>query len=73
MTHSPKPNKRSLLEKLDLTKPLYSGSMFKQSHIPPKSFNKRFFVLFPKVLVYYDTEKDFNRDVASKTLAVRVL
>ncbi len=73
MSHSPKPSKKSLLDSLDLTKPLYSGVMYKQSHIPPKNFNKRFFVLFPKILVYYDTEKDFKRDVASRTLAVSTL
>ena len=44
--------------------------MFKQSHTH-KSFNKRYFVLYPKVLVYYDTEHDYMRDVERKTLEVR--
>ncbi len=70
MSKSHAPSGKSLLDKVDLNKPLYAGYMYKQSHIPPKNFNKRYFVLFPKILVYYDTERDFGRDVASKTLAV---
>ena len=62
--------RKSLLEKLDLHHPLHTGYLYKQAHVPPKNFNKRFFVLFPKVLVYYDNEKEFGRDVTSRTLAV---
>ena len=69
---SPKPVRKNLLDKLDLKKPLHTGYMFKQSHIPPKVFNKRFFALYPKVLVYYDTESHFSKDVHTGTLAVRL-
>lgn len=69
---SPKLVRKNLLDKLDLKKPLHSGYMFKQSHVPPKVFNKRFFVLYPKVLVYYDTESHFAKDVHTGSLAVRL-
>jgi hypothetical protein len=62
-------HKKSLLEGLDLVHPVFRGHMFKQSHTH-KSFNKRYFVLYPKVLVYYDTEHDYMRDVERKTLEV---
>ena len=62
-------HKHSLLENVDLRKPLYKGIMYKQAHTH-KSFNKRYFVLYPKVLVYYDSEQDYLRDLERKTLEV---
>ena len=53
---------------LDLTKPIHSGVLYKQSHFH-KSFNKRFFALFPKILVYYESEEVFLK---GKSLAVRI-
>lgn len=63
-------HKVNILAKVDLNKPVYSGMLFKQSHTRA-SFNKRFFVLYPQVLVYYDSESDFKRDVERGTLEVR--
>lgn len=66
------PHKVSLLARVDLSKPVYRGVLFKQSH-GHSSFNKRFFVLYPKILVYYDSEDDFMRDVERGTLEVRLM
>ena len=54
----------------DIHKPVYKGHMYKQGH-GHKSFNKRYFVLYSKVLVYYDHEQDFLRDLERGTLEVR--
>lgn len=69
-TRSHQPVRKNLLDELDLKKPVYTGYMYKQSHIPPKNFNKRFFALYPKVLVYYDSESHFSKDVHNGTLQV---
>ena len=63
-------HKKSLLEDIDLNKPLLKGHLFKQAHTH-KSFNKRYFVLYPNILVYYDSEQDFKRDMERKSLEVR--
>lgn len=60
---------KSFLDDLDLASPLHTGYMFKEAHTH-LVFHKRFFVLFPKVLVYYEKEADYNRDVAKGTLEV---
>lgn len=54
---------------VDITKPLYKGHIYKQGH-GHKSFNKRYFVLYPKLLVYYDHEQDYLRDLERGTLEV---
>lgn len=61
--------KVNLLDSLDLTRPLFKGHMYKQAH-GHHSFNKRYFALYPKVLVYYDHEHDYRRDMERKTLQV---
>lgn len=63
-------HKKNLLDDLDLRKPLLKGHLFKQGHIH-KSFNRRFFALYPNILVYYDSEQDFKRDLERKSLEVR--
>lgn len=62
--------KKNLLDDIDLRKPLLKGDLFKQAHTH-KSFNKRYFVLYPNILVYYDNEQEFTRDLERKTLEVR--
>ena len=57
------------MEGLDLKHPVLKGHLYKQGHFH-KSFNKRYFVLYPKVLVYYDHEHDYVRDLERKTLEV---
>lgn len=64
--------KKSLLDGLDLSSPVYKGHMYKQSH-SHQSFNKRYFVLYPKLLLYYDNEHDYERDVERKTFEVSAL
>ena len=59
----------SALAGVDLKKPLHKGYMYKQSHIH-LAFNKRFFVLYPKLLVYYEHESEFTKDSARGTLEV---
>lgn len=53
----------------DLTKPLRGGWLLKQggSH---KAFKKRFFVLYPGFLIYYNSPDKYKYDVARSTLAV---
>jgi len=61
----------NLLQGVDITKPLLSGTLYKQTvngHLSP--FNKRFFVLYPKILIYYEHEHDFRRDTAKGILEV---
>ena len=66
--HHP-PSEQKLLNGVDLASPLRSGYMFKEAH-SHLVFHKRFFVLFPRVLVYYEKEGDYNKDVARGTLEV---
>lgn len=53
----------------DLNKPLRAGWLLKQggSH---KAFKKRFFVLYPGFLIYYNSPDKYKYDVARSTLAV---
>lgn len=67
---SPHFHRRNITEGLDLKHPLFCGYMFKQSHIH-KAFNKRFFVLFPKLLIYYTNKHEYEKDVQRSTLEVR--
>lgn len=61
--------KGNLFAGIVLDQPTYRGYMYKQSHTH-KSFNKRFLILYPKILIYYDTEQDYLRDLERKTLEV---
>lgn len=62
----------SLLDGVDLTKPLCRGYVFKQAHTHVV-FHRRYFVLFPKVIVYYEKEADYHRDASRGKLEVRIL
>lgn len=67
-THHPACEK-PFLEGLDLSAPLHSGYMYKEAHTHVV-FHRRFFVLFPGVLVYYEKEAEYQRDVARGSLEV---
>jgi hypothetical protein len=43
--------------------------MYKEAHTHVV-FHKRFFVLFPRVLVYYEKEADYKKDVSRGSLEV---
>ena len=45
--------------------------MFKQSHVH-KAFNKRFFALYNRIMVYYEKENEFLRDASRGTFEVGV-
>ena len=66
--HHP-PCERPLLEGVDIASPLLTGYMYKEAHTHVV-FHKRFFVLFPGVLVYYEKETDYRKDVAKGSLEV---
>lgn len=68
--HHP-PSEKRLLDGVDLANPLLSGYMFKEAH-SHLVFHKRFFVLFPRVLVYYEKESEYEKDVARGTLEVSI-
>ena len=59
----------SLLEGVDIASPLCKGYLYKEAHTHIL-FHRRFFVLFPKILVYYEKECDYIKDAASGTLKV---
>ena len=60
---------QAALTGVNLRKPVLQGYMYKQgAHI---GFNHRYFVLYKKVLVYYDHESDFKRDLIAGSLQVR--
>ena len=63
------PGEKQLLDGLDIAGPLHSGYMYKEAH-SHLVFHKRFFVLCPRVLVYYVKESDYTKDVARGTLEV---
>ncbi len=69
MATHPVVKKKNVLAGVDLTHPVYRAHLYKQGHFH-KSFNKRYFVLYPKVLIYYDHENDYLRDLERKTLEV---
>ena len=60
---------KPLLEGLDLASPVHCGYLFKEAHTHVV-FHKRFFVLFPRVLVYYEKEADYKKDVDKGSLEV---
>lgn len=62
--HSP-----SLLDGTDLTEPDHKGYLFKQSRTHT-GFNRRYGVLYKKLLVYYENEEHFKRDAKKGTLEV---
>ena len=62
-------NKKHLLEGQDLLRPILKGYMFKQSHVH-KAFNKRFFALYSRIMVYYEKEDEFLRDASRGTFEV---
>ena len=53
----------------DLESPIMQGYLFKRSHAFD-SFNKRYFVLYPKCLVYYEKKDIFEKDVKHGHLEV---
>ncbi len=63
-----------LLAGVDIKEPIHSGILYKQAHNNRYSvFNKRFFVLYPKLLLYYVHERDYHKDVAKGHLEVSVV
>lgn len=70
MAHHRPPVRHSMLDGIDLKKPLHKGYVYKQSHLH-LAFNKRFCVLYPRVLAYYEREEDFRKDAARQTLEHR--
>ncbi len=61
--------KSSVLKDVDLERPILKGYMYKQAHLH-KSFNKRYFALYHNVLVYYNSEHEYRRDLERGTLEV---
>ena len=62
--HSVSATAQEILQKIDLNKPLYQGRVFKQKKEQQFSgFNKRYFVLYPGVLLYYEHERDYHEDM----------
>ena len=55
---------------VDPTGPLHSGHLYKKTG-GQLAFNKRYFVLYPKVLIYYEHEESYKKDVAKGSLGVR--
>ncbi|XP_003385199.1 PREDICTED: uncharacterized protein LOC100642007 [Amphimedon queenslandica] len=53
---------KSLLVGIDIHKPILTGRVFKQSQ-DGKQFNKRFFVLYPKVLLYFQNERTYQNSL----------
>ena len=56
--------------KFDLASPLLTGALSKQGHT--KMFSKRFFVLYPDFLVYYNDSCTWQSDVWRRSLSVRI-
>ena len=58
----------------NVEKPVFQGYMYKEAigtfHT---AFNKRYFVLYERYLVYYEKEHDFKKDVTHKSLEVRTV
>lgn len=52
-------------ENVDIGKPIYQGRVFKQTK-EKDGFNKRFFVLYPGILLYYKHERDYHKDLKSE-------
>ena len=62
-------HEKPLLDGLDLASPVHSGYMYKEAHTHVV-FHRRFFVLFQNVLVYYEKEADYKKDLAKGSLEV---
>ena len=54
----------------DVRRPLCEGYLFKQSHQNEVVFNKRYFALYPEVLVYYKSQADCEHDKQKNRLTV---
>lgn len=63
-------SEKPLLAGVDLAAPLLAGYVYKEAHTHVV-FHKRFFVLFPRVLVYYEKEADYKKDVSRGSLEHR--
>ena len=62
--HSVSSTAQEILQKIDLNKPLYQGRVFKQKkELQFNGFNKRYFVLYPGVILYYEHERDYHEDL----------
>lgn len=55
---------------IDISNPICAGHLYKQNKVGG-FFNKRYFALYPKYLVYYAHEADYRKDLQLKTLEVR--
>ena len=62
----------SLFDGVDIANPLCKGNLYKEAHTHIV-FHRRFFVLFPKILVYYEKEAEYIKDAASGTLKVLIV
>ena len=62
-------SRHSLLDGVDLNKPVHEGYMYKQGH-EHLAFNLRYFALYTKILVYYENEHDFKQDSSRGSLEV---
>ena len=51
-----------LLQGIDVSRPILQGRVFKQFR-SETGFNKRYFVLYPGILVYYKHERDYRSDI----------
>ena len=60
---------KPLLEGIDLATPLHTGYLYKEAH-SHLVFHKRFFVLFPRALVYYEKESEYKKDLEKGSLEV---
>lgn len=58
------PEAKSLIKGVDIYRPILTGRVFKQSQ-DGKQFNKRFFVLYPRVLLYFQNERSYNNSLKS--------
>ena len=54
----------------NVRRPLCEGYLFKQSHQNEVVFNKRYFALYPDVLVYYKSQADCEHDKEKNRLTV---
>ena len=59
----------SIFDGIDLTEPEHKGYLFKQSRTHT-GFNRRYGVLYKKLLVYYENEEHFKRDARKGALEV---
>lgn len=58
-----------MLSAIDIGRgPIHVGKIFKQSSNDANKFNKRFFVLYPKILLYYEYEKRYYDDLRAERI-----